>query len=192
MPEPDPQRIRSFETPAAYGAWLQANHDSEPELWLKLFKKATGIPSIDWTEAVIESLCWGWIDGIKKSLDDKAYLQRVTPRRPRSHWSKRNCEHVERLIAEGRMQEPGLAHVHAAQADGRWEAAYSPASEMVMHDDFLAALRGNPKANQAFEKLSKSSLYLIGFHLQTAKRPETLQKRIVKYVGMLEQGKPIR
>ena len=126
MPEPDKARIKSFETSCDYGKWLKANHDSATELWLKIYKKGSGIKTISWEQAVIESLCWGWIDGVKKSLDDQAYLQRVTPRRKGSMWSKRNREHVERLIKENRMQEPGLRHVHAAQADGRWEAAYSP------------------------------------------------------------------
>ncbi len=121
MPEPNPERIRTFASAKRLNQWLEANHASEDELWIKVFKVKTGKPSVTWNEIVVESLCWGWIDGIKKSVDDEAYLQRITPRRRRSNWSKRNQEHAERLIAEGRMREPGLAQVRAAKADGRWE-----------------------------------------------------------------------
>jgi uncharacterized protein YdeI (YjbR/CyaY-like superfamily) len=124
MPEPDPAKIRSFASAKMLSRWLKANHASENELWIKVFKVKTGTPSVGWTEIVVESLCWGWIDGIKKSIDAEAYLQRITPRRPRSIWSKRNREHAKRLIDEGRMQEPGLAQVRAAKADGRWKNAY--------------------------------------------------------------------
>ena len=120
MPEPDQTRIQAFEDSAAFWNWLEQNHASEPELWLKIYKKGSGQKTINWEEAVVEALCWGWIDGIKKSFDDEAYLQRFTPRRKSSNWSKRNREHVDRLIAEGRMQEVGMVHVRAAQADGRW------------------------------------------------------------------------
>ena len=185
MPEPDKTRIRAFETPAAFGAWLAANHATEPELWLKIFKKASGQKSINWEEAVIELLCWGWIDGIKKSFDDDAYLQRVTPRRKGSNWSKRNREHVERLIVEGRMQEPGMVHVREAQADGRWDAAYA-SSEMTVPEDFLAALEQRPKAKAFFETLNRQNLYAIGYGLQAAKKPETRQKRFDKFLDMLE------
>jgi uncharacterized protein YdeI (YjbR/CyaY-like superfamily) len=126
MPEPDPARIKTFVSAKELSQWLKANHTSENELWIKVFKVKTGKPSVSWTEIVIEALCWGWIDGVKKSIDGEAYLQRITPRRPRSSWSKRNREHVERLIDEGRMQEPGLVQVRAAKADGRWKNAYAP------------------------------------------------------------------
>jgi uncharacterized protein YdeI (YjbR/CyaY-like superfamily) len=119
MPEPDKTRIRAFEDPAAFWNWLQFHHACEPEAWLKIFKKGSGQKTITWNEAVVEALCWGWIDGVKKPLDDQAFLQRFTPRRKGSNWSKRNREHVERLIAEGRIQEPGLVHVRAAQSDGK-------------------------------------------------------------------------
>lgn len=119
--EPDPERIVAFAKPEDLGRWLMAHNATETELWVKIFKKGTGIPSVTWEDVVIESLCWGWIDGVKKSLDDQAYLQRITPRTPRSNWSKRNTEHVERLINEGRMKESGLAQVLSAKADGRWK-----------------------------------------------------------------------
>lgn len=188
MPEPDPNRTQTFETPAEFGSWLAANHASEPEVWLKMYKKSSGQPSINWQEAVIEALCWGWIDGIRKSLDERAFLQRFTPRRKGSNWSKVNREHVERLVAESRMQEAGLVHVRAAQADGRWEAAYAPPSEMTMPEDFLAALAEHPKAKAYFETLNRQNLYAIGYRLQTAKKPETRQRRMEKILEMLEGG----
>ncbi len=188
MPEPNKTRIKSFATADAYGKWLKANHESETELWLKIYKKGSGVKTINWGEVVVESLCWGWIDGFKKSLDDQAYLQRVTPRRSGSSWSIRNREHVEKLISENRMQDPGLRQIRAAQADGRWDAAYSPASEMTIPDDFLSALNSCPKALQFFATLNKTNLYSIGYRLQTAKKPETRQKLIVKFVAMMKNG----
>ncbi|MBK7916599.1 MAG: YdeI/OmpD-associated family protein [Chloroflexi bacterium] len=187
MPEPDKTRIHAFEDGSAFWQWLAQNHDAEPEVWLKIYKKGSGQKSIDWNGAVIEALCWGWIDGVKKSLDDQAYLQRFTPRRPGSNWSKRNREHVERLIAEGRMQEPGLIHVRAAQADGRWQAAYAPSSEMTMPEDFMAALEERPFAKSFFETLNRQNRYAIAYRLQTAKKPETRQKRFDSFLAMLEK-----
>jgi uncharacterized protein YdeI (YjbR/CyaY-like superfamily) len=188
MPEPDPARIMAFASSRDLGRWLEVNHAIESELWVKIFKKKTGIPSVTWDDVVIEMLCWGWIDGVKKSIDDEAYLQRVTPRKARSNWSKRNREHVERLISEGRITESGLVHVRAAKADGRWENAYA-ASEMEVPADFLAALESNPKAKHFFETLTKSSLYVIAYGLESAKKPETRQRRFAKFINMLVREK---
>ena len=188
MPEPDPNRIRAFEDAATFRDWLEANHVSEPELWLKIYKKGSGRKSINWNEAVIEALCWGWIDGVKKSLDAKAYLQRFTPRRQGSNWSKRNREHVERLIDEGRMQESGMKHVSAAQSDGRWDAAYAPSSEMTIPADFLAALEERPGAKAFYETLNRQHLFVIYYRLQSAKKTETRQRRFEKLLAMLESG----
>ncbi|QDU43786.1 hypothetical protein Mal52_22620 [Symmachiella dynata] len=184
MPQPDPASIKTFASPKDLGRWLEVHHATESELWVKIFKKKSGIPSVTWDDVVIETLCWGWIDGIKKSIDDQAYLQRVTPRKTRSNWSKRNREHAERLISEGRMRESGLVHVHAAQADGRWENAYT-ASEMKVPADFLAALQSNPQAKQFFETLNKSSRYVIAYGLTSAKKSETRQRRFEKFMNML-------
>jgi uncharacterized protein YdeI (YjbR/CyaY-like superfamily) len=184
MPEPDPLKIMTFETPKDLGEWLKVNHTTESELWVKIFKKKTGIQSVTWNDVVIEVLCWGWIDGVKKSIDDQAYLQRLTPRTARSKWSKRNTEHVERLIREGRMQGPGLAHVRAAKADGRWENAYV-VSEMEVPADFLTALESQPRVKQFFETLNKSSRYVIAYGLLSAKKPETRQRRFTKYMTIL-------
>ncbi|MEM9508786.1 MAG: YdeI/OmpD-associated family protein [Cyanobacteria bacterium P01_E01_bin.35] len=185
MLKPDPEKIITFTSAKELSRWLQANQANESELWIKIFKKGTGIPSVDWNQVVIETLCWGWIDGVKKSLDDQAYLQRITPRKARSSWSKRNTEHAERLIKDGRMKEPGLVHVRAAKADGRWENAYPPPSETEVPEDFLAALNSNPKAKKFFETLNKSSQYAISYGLMTAKKPETRQRRFEKFMDML-------
>ncbi len=184
MPEPDLTKIKTFPTPQDLGQWLKVNHTTESELWVKIFKKKTGIPSVTWDDLVIESLCWGWIDGIKKSIDEQAYIQRITPRKARSNWSKRNVEHAERLISEGRMTESGLVHIRAAKADGRWESAYV-VSEMKVPADFLAALESLPKAKQFFETLTKSSRYVIAYGLLSAKKAETRQRRFTKFMDML-------
>ncbi|QQX80765.1 YdeI/OmpD-associated family protein [Shewanella sp. KX20019] len=184
MPEPDPSRIMTFATPKDLGEWLKVNHATESELWVKIFKINTGIQSVTWNDVVIEILCWGWIDGVKKSIDDQAYLQRITPRTARSNWSKRNTEHVERLINEDRMKVSGLVHVRAAKADGRWENAYV-VSQMEVPADFIAALENQPIVKQFFETLNKSSRYVIAYGLTSAKKPETRQRRFTKYMSML-------
>ncbi len=184
MPEPDPSKIIPFATPKEFARWLEVNHASESELWVKIFKKNTGIASVTWDDVVIESLCWGWIDGIKKSIDEHAYLQRITPRKARSSWSKRNRAHVGRLIKEGRMKEPGLVHVRAAKADGRWDNAYA-VSEMKVPADFLAALENKPKAKQFFATLTKASHYVIAHGLTSAKKAETRERRFSKFIDML-------
>lgn len=184
MPVPGPLRIMKFETPNDLDEWLKVNHAAKSELWVKIFKKNTGIQSVSWNDVVVEILCWGWIDGVKKSFDDQSYLQRITPRTARSNWSKRNTEHVERLINEGRMKEAGLVHVRAAKSDGRWENAYV-VSEMEVPADFLAALEDQPRVKLFFETLNKSSRYVIAYGLTSAKKPETRQRRFEKFIDML-------
>lgn len=184
MPEHDPLKTMTFTTPKDLSEWLKANHATESELWVKIFKKNTGIKSVTWNDVVIEILCWGWIDGVKKSIDDQAYLQRITPRKARSCWSKRNTEHVERLISEDRMKESGLVHVRAAKADGRWENAYV-ASGLEVPADFLAALENQPRAKQFFETLNKSSRHVIAYGLTSAKKPETRERRFENFMSML-------
>ncbi len=184
MPAPDPTKIMPFAAPEDLGEWLKTHHATESELWVKIYKKKTKLASVTWDHVVIESLCWGWIDGVKKSIDDDAYLQRITPRTARSNWSKRNCEHAERLISEGRMTEFGLAQVSAAKADGRWENAYT-ASEMTVPEDFIEALEGSSKA--FFETLNKSHRYVIAHGLSSAKKPETRKRRFDKFMGMLSR-----
>ncbi|MCA9686416.1 MAG: YdeI/OmpD-associated family protein, partial [Myxococcales bacterium] len=145
--------VKSLET------WLRSNHGRKQELWVRIYKKASGKPSVSWDEVVVACLAWGWIDGLKRSLDEDSYLQRITPRRPKSGWSKKNREHAERLIAEGRMQPAGLVHVEAARADGRWEQAYAGSAEMELPEDFLRALDAAPAAKAYFATLKRAQLY---------------------------------
>ncbi|MDD1796145.1 YdeI/OmpD-associated family protein [Enterovibrio sp. ZSDZ42] len=184
MPDPNQLKSMTFETPEDLHEWLKVNHATESELWVKIFKKNSGIQSVTWNDVVIEVLCWGWIDGIKKSRDDQTYLQRITPRTTRSNWSKRNTEHVERLINEGRMMESGLVHVRAAKADGRWENAYV-VSQIEVPTDFIAALETQPRAKAFFKTLTKSNRYVIANGLISAKKPETRLKRFEKFMSML-------
>ncbi|MCC4834862.1 YdeI/OmpD-associated family protein [Shewanella sp. 10N.7] len=190
MPEVDLSRIKTFVTSNDLSEWLAEHHATESELWVKIFKKNSGTQSVTWNDVVIEVLCYGWIDGIKKSIDEQAYLQRITPRTIRSNWSKRNTEHVDRLISENRMKEAGLVHVHAAKADGRWENAYT-VSKMEVPADFLTAVENQPKTKLFFETLNKSSRYVIAYGLTSAKKPETRQRRFKKFMDMLvKEEKP--
>jgi uncharacterized protein YdeI (YjbR/CyaY-like superfamily) len=175
-----------FATPAAWRAWLEAHHATTAELTLKLYKKASGIPSITWEEAVIEALAFGWIDSTKRPGGEDHWLQRFTPRKPRSGWSQKNRAHVEKLIAEGRLTPAGLLHVDAAKADGRWDAAYAGGRDAQVPQDFLDAL--TPKAANAYETLNAKNRFAIYYRLTTAKRPETRGKRIAEFVAMLERG----
>ena len=189
MSEPEPL---AFATRDDLENWLAENHASETELWVKLYKKASGIPSVTWQDCVIAALAWGWIDGVRHALDDTAYLQRLTPRRPKSNWSQKNVAHAERLIAEGRMQPAGMAHVEAARADGRWDAAYAASSEMEIPQDFLDALRKDKKAKATFDALTKTHLFAIYYRLHNAKRPETRAKRKAEMLARLSRGeKPV-
>lgn len=184
MIEPDSLNSITFVTPEDLSQWLKENYASESELWVKIYKKNSGIQSVSWNDVVIEALCWGWIDGIKKSLDEHAYLQRITPRKKRSNWSKRNTEHAQRLINEGRMMESGLEHIRAAKSDGRWENAYV-VSEIQVPCDFLAALESKPTVKLFFETLNKSSRYVIAQGLLSAKKPDTRLRRFTKFMDML-------
>jgi len=173
-------------------AWLSEHHATQTELWVKVYKKDSGIPSVTWEDCVIAALAWGWIDGVKNALDDTAWLQRLTPRKPRSNWSKKNVAHAEKLIAEGRMQPAGMAHVEAARADGRWDAAYAASSEMEIPEDFLDALKKDKTAKATFDGLTKSHLFAIYYRLHSAKRPETREKRKAAMLERLARGeKPV-
>lgn len=179
---------QSFETPAAFGAWLAANHATAPELWVRIYKKASGVASVTWQDCVVEALAWGWIDSQKRSLDDLSFVQRFCPRRPRSTWSQINRRHVERLIAEGRMRPAGLAHVDAAKADGRWDAAYAGSADLTIPADFLAALADHPAAAAFFATLDRKNLFPIYHRLQTAVRPETRERRLQQILAQLARG----
>jgi len=178
----------AFKSPAAFLAWLAKHHDQSPGIWLRIYKKDSGVPSVTYATALDEALCYGWIDGQKKPGDERSFLQRFTPRRARSGWSKRNTEHVERLIEAGKMTPAGLAEVTAAKADGRWRAAYDAFSSAAVPEDFLAAIAKNRKAKAFFDTLNKTNLYSIVYRLQTAKKPETRAKRLREIVERLARG----
>ena len=154
-------------------------------------KKASGVPSIDWQQAVVEALCWGWIDGVRKTLNDTQWVQRFTPRKPGSAWSLINIAHAERLMAEGRMQPAGLATIATAKANGAWDRAYSGGKGADLPQDFLDAATANPLAAQALQTLDTKTRYAIYYRTTTAKRPETRAKRIVEFVAKLAAGTPL-
>jgi len=177
-----------FDSPKEFNAWLEKNHRNVQSVWLKFYKKGSKKVSINYDQALEEALCFGWIDGIAKKYDEESYLQRFTPRRPKGNWSKRNTEHVARLVKEGRMKPSGMAAVEAAKKDGRWEGAYHPASTATIPEDFLQEIARNKKAQEFFVTLSKSNIYAIAYRLQTAKKPETLKRRKEQILTMLESN----
>ncbi len=182
------ENIRAFASAVALERWIKANHEKAQELWLKIHKKGSGLATVSYAEALDVALCWGWIDGLKKTFDEKSFLQRFTPRKPKSLWSQNNRDHVARLIAAGRMTPHGLKHVQAAQADGRWEAAYAPASKSEIPTDFLAALEGFPKAKAHFATLNAANRYALSFRLQQTKTPAARAKKMASLVAMLNEG----
>ncbi|WP_242625684.1 YdeI/OmpD-associated family protein [Streptomyces sp. BK022] len=177
-----------FESAEAFEAWLAEHHAVSPGIWLKLRKKGPGIVALDYARALDVALCYGWIDGQKAKADEEWWLQRFTPRTPRSKWSKVNREKVAALIAQGRMRPPGQAEIDRAKADGRWEAAYDGARTATVPDDLAAALTADPAAAESFERLDRQNRYAILYRLQDAKRPETRARRIEKFVAMLARG----
>ena len=178
----------SFPTQRTFHTWLTKNHDSCDGIWLRIYKKTSDTKSITYAEALDEALCFGWIDGQKKPYDEESWLQKFTPRRPRSVWSKVNTEHIDRLIKEKKMTSAGMKQVEAAKADGRWDAAYERFSQTTFPEDFLQALNKNKKALAFFETLNKTNRFSITYRLQTAKREETRLKRIKDIVAMLARG----
>jgi uncharacterized protein YdeI (YjbR/CyaY-like superfamily) len=170
---------------AAWDAWLAEHHASAPGVWLKLAKKASPTATVSQADAVEVALCWGWIDGQVGRLDEFFYRQRFTPRRPRSGWSQVNVEKATRLIEQGLMRPAGLAAVDAAKADGRWAAAYAPASRATIPDDLEVALAAEPEAKAFFETLSSANRYAVLYRVQQPKRPETRARRIAELVEML-------
>lgn len=187
MPKDD-LPIIAFEMPAKWEKWLAENHTQPNGIWLRIFKKGSNAASITYAEALDEALCYGWIDGQKNKYDDESYLQKFTPRRKRSLWSKVNTQHVERLTKAGKMKHAGLKEIERAKADGRWEQAYDSHRDMTVPEDFLLELEKNPEAKTFFETLNKTNLYSIAFRLQTAKKPETRRKRMDEILEMLSKG----
>ena len=178
----------AFESQDAWAAWLDEHHSSSDGVWIKIAKKASGIPSVTYAQAVEVALSYGWIDGQMKRIDEDFFVQKFTPRRARSKWSKVNIGKVEALIAAGKMQPAGLAEIERAKADGRWDAAYDSPSTATVPSDLEQALGQVPGAKEEFGKLTSSQRYFILYSLQDAKRPETRAKRIAKYVDMLSRG----
>lgn len=183
--------IKSFKTDSAWEAWLKQHAISDRGVWLRFFKKGSGKPTVSYLESVLTALCYGWIDGQVKSYDDESYIQKFTPRRAKSAWSQINKQRVAELIKSGRMQPTGLAQVEVAKANGQWENAYASPSTAKVPAEFLELLEKHPKAKQTFETLTKSNLFAIYYHLQTAKRPETKQKRMQKFIEQLEKGEKV-
>jgi len=191
---PDPKRIKTFRTSAAFAAWMSANHDKQPELWLKIYKKASGLPTVTAAEALDIALCWGWIDAIRKSFDDRSFLQRYCPRGAKSMWSQINRDNVERLTAAGRMTPHGQRQVDAAKADGRWDAAYAPirsTTEATVPADLRAAIDANPRARKTFKTLGRLNLFALAFRTNTMKTPAGRARKIASLVDMLARGETI-
>jgi uncharacterized protein YdeI (YjbR/CyaY-like superfamily) len=190
----DPKKIRSFRTEKAFEAWLAKNHDRETELWLRIYKKGSGVPTVTYAQALDVVLCWGWIDGIRKALDESSFLQRYCPRKAKSVWSQINRDNVVRLIAAGRMTPHGQRHVDAAQADGRWDAAYAPmrsATEATLPDDLRAAIDASPRAHETFKTLGRQNLFALAFRVSNMKTPAGRARKIGALVAMLERGETI-
>lgn len=185
------QPVLFFAKPADFEAWIDEHGEKADGIWLKFAKKGSGIRSVVYPEALETALCHGWIDGQVKRLDEDHYLQRFTPRRARSKWSKRNRKMAERLIAEGRMRPAGLAEVERAQRDGRWEEAYDSPSTATVPADFQAALDAEPAAAEFFSGLGSTKRYPFLYRIQDAKRPETRAKRIAEYVELLRAGRTL-
>jgi uncharacterized protein YdeI (YjbR/CyaY-like superfamily) len=184
----DATATRAFRDAAALRRWLEREHTRARVLLLRLYKKASGIATVSYAEALDEALCFGWIDGVRLPGDHEHYVQRFTPRGARSRWSKRNTEHIGRLVREGRMRPAGLRQVEAAKADGRWDAAYDSPANMKVPADFVAALAGHRKAAAFFATLTRANLFSIAYRLHDAKRPETRRLRQEKIIAMLARG----
>jgi uncharacterized protein YdeI (YjbR/CyaY-like superfamily) len=191
VPTADKREPEVLDLPSAkaWERWLERNAEKVPEgVWLRLTLKAAPKPRVTYPEAVEVALCYGWIDGQGKKFDDVSRLQKFTPRRARSPWSKINRGHAERLVGEGRMRPPGQAEIDRAKADGRWDGAYDPPSTAQVPEDFLVALRKYPKALAFFGTLNRTNTFAVAYRLQSAKKPETRAKRIETFVAMFERG----
>jgi len=191
---PNPKKIRAFRSEAAFAAWLRAHHARETEIWLRIYKKGAGTPTVTSAQALDVALCWGWIDGIRKGLDEESFLQRYTPRRARSIWSQINRGHVARLTAGKRMQPSGQRQIDAAKADGRWDAAYAPiraATKDTLPDDLRAAIDANPRARKTFHTLGRMNLFALAFRTNNMKTPAGRAKKIAALVAMLARGETI-
>ena len=183
--------IMAFETQSTWEDWLDEHHADTKGAWLKIAKKGAVIPTISYAEALEGALCYGWIDGQKAALDDRLWLQKFTPRRAKSIWSKVNREKALELVAAGKMRPPGQRQIELAQADGRWEAAYESQRTIVVPPDLQSALESNPGAAQFFATLDSANRYAILWRIQQAKRPQTRAARIEKFIGMLSRHEKV-
>ncbi len=183
---------RAFPSATAFRAWLDREHDHADGLWLKIAKKGTGVKSVTYAEALDVALCFGWIDGQKARCDDTWFLQRFTPRRARSSWSQINCDKVAPLLEAGLMEPAGLEQVERAKADGRWDAAYAGSRSITVPGDFQAALDANPAARDAFATISRANRFAFLIRIHDAKRPQTRESRIEKFVSMLAAGETLQ
>jgi uncharacterized protein YdeI (YjbR/CyaY-like superfamily) len=191
---PDPKKIKAFKSEAAFEAWLRANHARETEIWLRIYKKGSNKPTITNAQALDVSLCWGWIDGIRKSLDEESFLQRYSPRRPKSLWSQINRRNVKRLVLAGRMQPPGQRQVDAAKKDGRWKAAYAPiraTTRATIPRDLRAAIAADARALDTFQKVGRVNLFALAFRTNNMKTPAGRARKIAELVAMLARGETI-
>jgi uncharacterized protein YdeI (YjbR/CyaY-like superfamily) len=181
----------TFENQQEWETWLKDHHADTNGIWLKLAKKGSGIPSVSYAEALESALCYGWIDGQKASFDEQYWLQKFTPRRPKSIWSQVNCAKAMALLAEGRMQPAGIRQMELAQADGRWDAAYASQSKITIPADLQSELDKNQQALNFFNMLDSGNRYAILFRIQAAKKPETRSARIQKFIEMLSKNEKI-
>jgi len=191
---PNPKKIKSFRSAEAFEIWLRANHDRETEIWLKIHKKNAGLLTVTHPEALDVALCWGWIDGIRKTFDDRSFLQRFTPRKAKSIWSQVNRDNVKRLAAAGRMTPHGQRQVDAAKADGRWAAAYAPirsATEASIPEDLRSAIEANPQARRTFRTLGRQNIFALAFRTNNMKTPAGRARKIDALVAMLARGETI-
>ena len=183
----DPKRVQAFADAEAFHAWLRTNHADQPEVWIRVYKVGSGTPSVSWKEAIPVALCWGWIDGVRKSLDEASFLQRFTPRGPKSSWSEINVAHAERMIADGTMQPSGLKHVDAAKADGRWAKTYRVKGAEVP-DDLKAAIDAEPEAKALFDVLTSQNRFALIHRTNALKTEAGRRKKIADLVAMLKRG----
>lgn len=180
----DPKRVREFAHADAFHDWLTSHHEGEPEVWIRMFKVGSGTASVSWKEAIPVAIRWGWIDGVRKGLDDVSFLQRFTPRGPKSSWSEINVAHVERMIADGTMQPSGLKHVEAARADGRWEKTYRVKGAEVP-EDLQTAIEAEPKARVLFDVLTSQNRFALIHRTNALKTEAGRKKKIADLVAML-------
>ena len=186
-----PTPVKPFTTQKKWREWLEKNHSSSDGIWLRIYKKDSGKKTVTHDDALDEALCFGWIDGQRKSFDEASFVQKFTPRRKRSLWSKRNCEKVTRLTKEGRMTPAGHAEIERAKEDGRWEQAYDSPKDMEVPADFVREVKKTKKGYEFFQSLNKVNKFAIAFRLHTAKKPETRERRMKQFLAMMERGEKL-